>query len=60
MLTDLAHELGAQGIEVALARVESSISELWERAGTLEVVRTPVFHTTSEAVETVRRGPARD
>ena len=59
MLTDLAHELGAQGIEVALARVESSISELWERAGTFEAVRTPVFHTTIEAVDSVSRGPAR-
>ena len=59
VLTELAHELGAKGIELALARVESSISELWERAGTLEAVRTPVFHTTMDAVGALSRGPAR-
>jgi MFS superfamily sulfate permease-like transporter len=60
ILTELAHELGRRKITLALARVESRISDLWERAGALEAVGTPVFHTTSEAVEALSRARARD
>ncbi|MDX6582017.1 MAG: sulfate permease, SulP family [Solirubrobacterales bacterium] len=59
VITELAQELGKRQISVALARVESRISELWERAGTLEAVGTPIFHTTSEAVEAISPAPAR-
>jgi SulP family sulfate permease len=60
VLTELAHELGGKKIELALARVESSISDLWERAGTIDAIGMPIFHTTSEAVDAVSRAPARD
>jgi anti-anti-sigma factor len=60
VLTELAEELGRRKISIALTRVQSRISDLWERAGTLDAVGTPVFDTTSEAVEALSRAPARD
>ena len=51
VLTTLAHELGRRGIEMALARVESSVSDLWKRAGTLDAIGRPTFHTVREAVD---------
>jgi SulP family sulfate permease len=53
MLSELASELGSQGIVVVLARVESSITDLWKRAGAIDAVDGLVFHTVSEAVEGV-------
>jgi len=53
-LSALAHELRGRGIAFALARVESSVSDLWRRAGTLDAVGRPTFHTVREAVEAVR------
>lgn len=54
MLSELAARFRAEEIHVVLALVESSISDLWERAGALETIGTPVFHTVSEAVDAVR------
>jgi sulfate permease, SulP family len=56
VLTELATELRRRGITVALARVESSVQELWRRAGTIDAIdgEGQLFPTVIEAVEAVR------
>jgi MFS superfamily sulfate permease-like transporter len=58
VLARLAAELRPRGIEIALARVESGVSDLWRRAGTIEAIGGPerVFHTVKEAVDGVDAG----
>jgi MFS superfamily sulfate permease-like transporter len=56
VLTELAAELRRGQVSIALARVESSVLDLWRRAGTLEAIGgdSRVFPTVVEAVEGVR------
>jgi sulfate permease, SulP family len=52
-VTQIAGELQSQGIELALARVQPEILELWTRAGTIDAVgRDRVFDTVRQAVAT--------
>ncbi len=57
VLTRLAAELRPRGIEIALARVQSDVSDLWRRAGTIEAIggTDRVFHTVKEAVDGTER-----
>ena len=56
MLIELAQELRSKDACLALARVQSSILDLWRRAGVLEAIGSDrTFHTVSEAVEAMRR-----
>jgi SulP family sulfate permease len=56
VLTELAAELRRGRVSIALARVESSVLDLWRRAGTLEAIGgdSRVFPTVVEAVDGVR------
>jgi SulP family sulfate permease len=55
ILIELASELDSQGAILALARAQSSILDLWRRAGAIDAIGSErVFHTTAEAVEAVR------
>jgi MFS superfamily sulfate permease-like transporter len=55
ILIELAGELNSDGATLALARVQSSILDLWRRAGAIDAIGSErVFHTTAEAVEAVR------
>jgi sulfate permease, SulP family len=56
VLTELAAELRRRSITIALARVESTVGDLWRRAGTIEAIGGDerVFPTVLEAVEAVR------
>ena len=53
VLARLAAELRPRGISIALARVQSNVSDLWRRAGVIEAIGGPerVFHTVKEAVD---------
>ena len=53
VLAELAAELRRRGISISLARVESSVSDLWRRAGAIDAIGGPghVFHTVKEAVD---------
>jgi high affinity sulfate transporter 1 len=56
ILIELASELSSQKASLLLARVESSILDLWRRAGAIEAIgEEHVFHTVFEAVEGSRR-----
>jgi sulfate permease, SulP family len=56
MLIELAEELRAKNASLALARVQSSILDLWRRGGVIEAIGSEwTFHTVHEAVEAVRR-----
>jgi sulfate permease, SulP family len=58
MLIELAHELRSKGTSLALARAQSSILDLWRRAGVLEAIGSDrTFHTVHEAVEAMRPRP---
>ncbi len=61
VLTGLAAEVRPRGIEIALARVQSDVSDLWRRAGTIEAIGGPerVFHTVKEAVDGTDSGAVR-
>ena len=61
ILIEIAEELRAQNAALVLARVESSILDLWRRAGTIEAIGTDrIFPTVHEAVEAIRgTGPER-
>jgi high affinity sulfate transporter 1 len=56
VLTELAAELRGREISIALARVESSVADLWRRAGAIDAIGGSghVFPTVLEAVEAVR------
>jgi sulfate permease, SulP family len=56
VLTELAAELRRRRISVTLARVNSSVRDLWRRAGTIEAIGGDgrVFPTVIEAVEAIR------
>lgn len=55
ILIELVAELASHQTSLALARVESSILDLWRRAGALDAIGPEhVFHTVHEAVETLR------
>lgn len=53
ILSALAHELRGRKIAFVLARVESSVSDLWGRAGALDAIGRPTVHTVREAVDAV-------
>jgi high affinity sulfate transporter 1 len=54
ILIELASELESKGATLVLARVQSSILDLWRRAGAIDAIGSErVFHTTAEAVEQV-------
>ena len=54
-LIELATEFADRGIVFALARVESSILDLWTRAGAVEAIGAEhVYPTVSDAVEELR------
>jgi sulfate permease, SulP family len=54
ILIELAGELDSRGAVLALARVQSSMLDLWRRAGAIDAIGPErVFHTTAEAVEDV-------
>ena len=54
ILIELAHELESRNAILALARVESSILDLWRRAGAIDAIGSEhVFHTVAEAVAAV-------
>jgi sulfate permease, SulP family len=55
VVTELAAELRRRGITIALARLESSVGDLWRRAGTIDAIggEGQVFPTVIEAVEAV-------
>ena len=56
MLIELAEELRTKSASLALARVQSSILDLWRRGGVIEAIGSEwTFHTVHEAVEAVRR-----
>jgi SulP family sulfate permease len=56
MLIELAQELRAKNASLALARVQSSILDLWRRGGVVDAIGSErTFHTVHEAVESVRR-----
>jgi sulfate permease, SulP family len=56
MLIGLAEELRAKNASLALARVQSSILDLWRRGGVIDAIGSErTFHTVHEAVEAVRR-----
>ena len=58
MLIELAQELRSKGTSLALARVRSSILDLWRRGGVLEAIGPDrTFHTVHEAVEAMRPRP---
>jgi sulfate permease, SulP family len=58
ILIELEGDLNSRGAILALARVQSSILDLWRRAGAIDAIGTDrVFHTTAEAVEAVS-GPS--
>ncbi len=61
VLTRLAAELRPRGIEIALARVQSGVLDLWRRAGTIDAIGGPqrVFHTVKEAVDGTDSGAVR-
>jgi sulfate permease, SulP family len=61
VLTELAAELRPRGIEIALARVESGVADLWRRAGTIDAIGGPehVFLTVKEAVDGIDAAPVR-
>jgi sulfate permease, SulP family len=53
-LIDLAQELHAHDVTLALARAESSILDLWRRAGVLDALGADrTFHTVAEAVAAI-------
>ena len=55
----LAGELRAQGITLALARVQPAILELWTRAGAIDALGPDrVFDTVREAVRSLEKDPA--
>lgn len=55
VLIDMAQELHARDATLTLARAESSILELWRRAGVLDALgEDRTFHTVEEAVEAVQ------
>jgi sulfate permease, SulP family len=55
----LAAELKAQGVTLALARVQPAILELWTRAGAIDAVGADrVFDTVREAAQAVKARPA--
>ena len=62
---DIVYRLGAelrpQGISIALARVQSNVSDLWQRAGVIDAIGGPehVFHTVKEAVDGIDAAPVR-
>jgi SulP family sulfate permease len=50
-VTQVAGELRSQGIELALARVQPAILDLWTRAGAIDTVGADrVFDTVRQAV----------
>ena len=53
ILARLATELRPRGISIALARVQSDVSDVWRRAGAIEAIGGPehVFDTVKEAVD---------
>ena len=52
ILIELERELSSQDATLCLARVESRILELWQRAGVVDAVGPErIFHTVYEAVE---------
>lgn len=58
VLIELAQELRSGGAELLLARAQSSILDLWKRAGVMEALggrRT--FHTVHAAVEAIEEHP---
>jgi SulP family sulfate permease len=56
VLSELAAELRGRRISISLARVESSVADLWRRAGAIDAIGggDRVFPTVVEAVEAVR------
>ena len=56
VLAELAAELRRRRISISLARVESSVADLWRRAGAIDAIggSARVFPTVLEAVEAVR------
>ena len=61
ILARLGAELRPRGISIALARVQSDVSDLWQRAGVIDAIGGPehVFHTVKEAVDGIDAAPAR-
>ena len=61
ILTRLATELHPHGISIALARVQSNVSDVWRRAGTLEAIggTEHVFDTVKEAVDGIEAAAVR-
>ena len=60
MLTELALELRAVGVELALAEIRLPVLEMAERSGLLDVLGPDrVFHTVEEAVTALRPLPPR-
>ena len=58
ILIEIAGELESDGASLALARIESSILDLWRRAGVIDAIGADrIFHTVHEAVEAL--GPRR-
>jgi sulfate permease, SulP family len=57
ILIELAHELESGGIALVLARVESSVADLWARAGAIDAVGAErVFLSVDGAVAAVSGG----
>jgi high affinity sulfate transporter 1 len=56
VLAELAAELRARRISISLARVESSVRDLWRRAGAIDAIGggASVYPTVIEAVDAVR------
>ena len=61
ILARLATELRPRGISIALARVQSNVSDVWRRAGTIEAIggEDRVFDTVREAVDGIVAGAVR-
>jgi sulfate permease, SulP family len=58
ILIELARELESQSVALALARVESSILDLWRRAGAIDAIGPErVFRTVHEGVQALRGLP---
>jgi sulfate permease, SulP family len=55
MLIEIAAELRSRDASLALARVQSSILDLWRRGGVVDAIGSDrTFHTVHEAVEAMR------
>ena len=61
ILIELARELESHHTVLALTRVQSSILDLWKRAGAIDAIGPEnLFHTVHDAVEALRAGAGPD